>query len=150
METGRASIAAAGAAAVAGEDCARLRFGARFLVAIAAGGADFASCAVDDDAAADPDDFAARAEDGDGSAAIIVASPKASVKASLVASGGEGFARLRLGPRFFLVRAADFLAASRTVAGDAAVADAFRFLGMGLCVVAAGRRLEISAGVRCC
>ena len=150
METRRASIAAAGAAAVAGEDCARLRFGARFLVAIAAGGADFASCAVDDDAAADPDDFAARAED-DGES-TVVASPKASVKASLVASGGEGFARLRLGPRFFLVRAADFLAASPALAlaGFAAGTDAFRFLGMGVYVVAVSRRLEIAADARCC
>jgi len=45
---------------------------------------------------------------------------------------------------------ADFLAVSAALTGDAAGADAFRFLGMGVCVVAAGRRLEISAGARCC
>jgi hypothetical protein len=72
----------------------------------------------------------------------------------------RSFAALRMTDRFGMrfvfdgsallaAFAADFLAASRAVVGNA-VADAFRFLGMGLCVVAAGRRLEIAAGVRCC
>ena len=136
METGRVSIAAAGvdggAATATGEDCTRLRFGARFLVALAA-----------DDA-----DFAARADDGD--AAIVVASPMASASAALIAAGDARFERLRLLERVLLVRAADFVAASPAMAGDAAGADAFRFFGMGLCVVAAARRLEIAAGARCC
>jgi hypothetical protein len=54
------------------------------------------------------------------------------------------------GERLPLAMAADFLAVSAALAGDAAGAEAFRFLGMGLCVVAAGRRLEIAAGARCC
>ena len=73
----------------------------------------------------------------------------------------RSFAALRMtdrfGRRFVFVGsallaafAADFLAASRAVAGDTAGVGAFRFLGMGLCVVAASRRLEISAGARCC
>ena len=127
-------------------------------------------------------DFAERAANDD--AAMVVASPKASVRAALTADGDASFERLRLlerllgremllvgrlrsfaalrmtdrfGRRFVFVKSAllaafeaDFLAASRALAGDAAVADAFRFLGMGLCVVAASRRLEIAAGARCC
>src|SRR3984957_13600430 len=69
VETGRASIAAAGvdggAAAATGEDCTRLRFGPRFLVALAADGADFASPCEDADAAVDAGDFAVRADDED-------------------------------------------------------------------------------------
>jgi len=189
-ETGRASIAAAGvdggAAAATGEDCTRLRFGARFLVALAADGADFAPRGEDADAAAaEPDDFAARVadddsaagaedfgaradgrddlaagadfaaraddEDGeDGDASMVVASPRASASAALIAAGDARFERLRLLERVLLVRAADFVVASPAMAGDAAGADAFRFLGMGLCVVAAARRLEIAAGARCC
>jgi len=186
-ETGRASIAAAGvdggAAAATGEDCTRLRFGARFLVALAADGADFAPRGEDADAAAaEPDDFAARVADDDSAAgaedfgaradgrddlaagadfaaraddedddeAMVVASPKASASAALIAAGDARFERLRLLERVLLVRAADFVVASPAMAGDAAGADAFRFLGMGLCVVAAARRLEIAAGARCC
>ena len=93
-------------------------------------------------------DFAERAADDD--AAMVVPSPKASVRAALIADGDASFERLRLLERLLFVRAADFVAASRALAGDAAVADAFRFLGMGVCVVAAGRRLEIAAGARCC
>jgi hypothetical protein len=191
-ETGRASIAAAGvdggAAAATGEDCTRLRFGARFLVALAADDADFAPRGEDADAAAaEPDDFAARVadddsaagaedfgaradgrdddlaagadfaahvddedDDEDGDAAMVVASPKASASAALIAAGDARFERLRLLERVLLVRAADFVVASPAMAGDAAGADVFRFLGMGLCVVAAARRLEIAAGARCC
>jgi hypothetical protein len=106
---------------------------------IAAAGADagaaFASRAVDDDnAAVDADDFAVRAEDGD--VAMVVPSPKASVSASLIAAGDASFERLRLLERVLFVR----------VAG----AEAFRFFGMGVYVVAAGRRPEIAAGARCC
>ena len=191
VETGRASIAAAGvdggAAAATGEECTRLRFGARFLVALAADGADFASRGEDADAAAaEPDDFAARVadddsaagaedfgaradgrddlavgadfaahvddedDDEDGEAATVVASPMASPSASLIAAGDASFERLRLLERVLFVRSADFVAASPAVAGDAAVADAFRFFGMGVCVVAASRRLGISASMRCC
>ena len=157
-ETGRASIATAGldgrAAAATGEDCTRLRFGARFLVALAADDAGFASGARDDDAAADVGDFAARVDgeddDEDGDEAMVVASPMASVSASLIAAGDASFERLRLLERVLLVRPAGFVAASPAVAGDAAGADAFRFLGMGLDMVAAARRLEIVAGARCC
>src|SRR5579862_4916225 len=190
-ETGRASIAAAGvdggAAAATGEDCTRLRFGARFLVALAADGAgfaprgedadaaaaepdDFAAPVADDDSAAGAEDFGARADglddlaagadfaahvddeddDEDGDAAMVVASPKASASAALIAAGDARFERLRLLERVLLVRAADFVVASPAMAGDAAGADVFRFLGMGLCVVAAARRLEIAAGARCC
>ena len=99
-------------------------------------------------AAAEPDDFAARAEEGD--ASMVVESPMASASALLIAAGDASFERLRLLERVLLVRAADFVAASPAMAGDAAGADAFRFLGMGLCVVAAARRLEIAAGARCC
>src|SRR5579862_4058497 len=84
-ETGRASIAAAGvdggAAAATGEDCTRLRFGPRFLVALAADllaaemgraaivAAGAAAGADDDDAAAaEPDDFAAPVADDDSAA----------------------------------------------------------------------------------
>jgi hypothetical protein len=153
VETGRASIAAAGvdggAAAATGEDCTRLRFGARFLVALAADGADLASRGEDaDDAAAEPDDFAARAAEG--AASMVVESPMASSSALLIAAGDASFERLRLLERVLFVRSAGFVAASPAVAGDAAGADAFRFLGMGLCVVAAPRRLEIAAGARCC
>jgi hypothetical protein len=166
-ETGRASIATAGvdgrAAAATGEDCTRLRFGAGFLVALAADGADFAARVADDDAAAGAEDFGARADGRDdlavgaadfaaraeeGAAAMVVPSPKAS--ALLIAAGDASFERLRLLERVLLVRAADFVAASPAVAGDAAGADAFRFFGTGLCVVAAARRLEIAAGARCC
>jgi hypothetical protein len=101
-------IAAAGAAA--GEDCARLRFGARFLVAraadfLAAGEGDDAAAAedafawrLDEDAATGADDFASRAEDddADGGAAILVASPKASARAALIAAGDASFERLRV------------------------------------------------------
>jgi hypothetical protein len=100
-------IAAAGAAA--GEDCARLRSGARFLVAraavLAAGEGDDAAAAedafawrLDEDAATGADDFASRAEDddADGGAAILVASPKASARAALIAAGDASFERLRL------------------------------------------------------
>jgi hypothetical protein len=161
VETGRASIAAAGvdggAAAATGEDCTRLRFGARFLVALAADGADLASRGEDaDDAAAEPDDFAARVADDfaaraeEGAASMVVESPMASSSALLIAAGDASFERLRLLERVLFVRSAGFVAASPAVAGDAAGADAFRFLGMGLCVVAAPRRLEIAAGARCC
>jgi hypothetical protein len=149
VETGRASIAAA----VEGDD------------PVAADAADFACCADGDDAAAGAedfgaradgrddlavcaDDFAARAEEGD--ASMVVESPMASASASLIAAGDASFERLRLLERVLLVRAADFVAASPAMAGDAAGADAFRFFGMGLCVVAAARRLEIAAGARCC
>ena len=198
METGRASIAAAGvdggAAAATGEDCTRLRFGPRFLVAlaadllaaemgraaiVAAGAAagaddddaaaaepdDFAAPVADDDSAAGAedfgaradgrddlavcaDDFAARAEEGD--ASMVVESPMASASALLIAAGDASFERLRLLERVLLVRAADFVAVSPAMAGDAAGADAFRFFGMGVYVLAAARRLEIAAGARCC
>src|SRR5580704_997390 len=168
-ETGRASIAAAGvdggAAAATGEDCTRLRFGARFLVALAADGADFAPRGEDADAAAaEPDDFAARVadddsaagaedfgaradgrddlaagadfaaraddEDGeDGDASMVVASPRASASAALIAAGDARFERLRLLERVLLVRAADFVAAAPAMAGDAAGGDVFRFFG---------------------
>jgi hypothetical protein len=149
VETGRASIAAAGADAEAA----------------AAEPADFAGRVADDDAAAGAEDFGVRADGrddlavcaadfaaraADGDAAIVVASPMASPSASLIAAGDASFERLRLLERVLLVRAADFVAASPAVAGDAAGADAFRFFGMGLCVVAAARRLEIAAGARCC
>ena len=203
METGRASIAAAGvdggAAAATGEDCTRLRFGPRFLVAlaadllaaemgraaiVAAGAAagaddddaaaaepdDFAAPVADDDSAAGAEDFGARADglddlaagadfaahvddeddDEDGDASMVVPSPKASASAALIAAGDARFERLRLLERVLLVRAADFVAVSPAMAGDAAGEDAFRFLGMGLSVVAAARRLEIAAGARCC
>src|SRR5579862_4784821 len=93
----------------------------------AAEDADFASRADGDDAnAAEPDGFATRAN-GDDLAAMVVASPKSTAKASLVASGGEGsrrcsagFLRLRLRARF--------------LGGEAdLVADAFRFSCMGVC-----------------
>ena len=195
--------AAAGAgkdanALAADEDFARLRFGARFLVAltadllaaemgraaiVAAGAAagaddddaaaaepdDFAAPVADDDSAAGAEDFGARAdglddlaagadfaaraddEDGeDGDASMVVASPRASASAALIAAGDARFERLRLLERVLLVRAADFVAAAPAMAGDAAGADAFRFFGMGLYVVAAARRLEIAAGARCC
>jgi hypothetical protein len=148
VEIGCAVIAAAGADA--GEDDA------------AAGADDLAARADDDDATAGADvfalradgrgaaedagDFAMRLEDRDGA---TVVPPKASVSASLIAAGDASFERLRLLERVLLVRAADFLAALG-LDGDAAVADAFRFFGMGLCVVAAARRREIAAGVRCC
>jgi hypothetical protein len=138
-EIGCAVIAAAGADA--GEDDA------------AAGADDLAARADDDDATAGADvfalrargrgaeedagDFAMRLEDRDG--ATVVASPKASVSALLIAAGDASFERLRLLERVLLVRAADFLAAALGPDGDAAVADAFRFLGMGVYVVAAGR-----------
>jgi hypothetical protein len=143
-------IAAAGADA--GEDDA------------ASGADDLATRADDDDATAGADvfalradgrgaaedagDFAMRLEDRDG--ATVVASPKASVSALSIAAGDASFERLRLLERVLLVRAAGFLVAVLGLDGDAAVADAFRFFGMGLCVVAAARRREIAAGVRCC
>jgi hypothetical protein len=139
VEIGCAVIAAAGADA--GEDDA------------AAGADDLAARADDDDATAGADvlalradvrgaeedagDFAMRLEDRDG--ATVVASPKASVSALSIAAGDASFERLRLLERVLLVRAADFLAAALGLDGDAAVADAFRFLGMGVYVVAAGR-----------
>jgi len=127
-------------ALAAGEDFARLRFGARFLVVLTA---DFlaAEMARASTVAAGA---TAGADDDEDDAAMVVASPKSTAKASLVASGAAGFTRcsagflrLRLRARFWS-RAADL------------VADAFRFLGMGVCVVAAARRREIAAGVRCC
>jgi hypothetical protein len=84
---------------------------------------------------------------GTGRAAMVVPSPKADLTAALIAAGDASFERLRLLERLLVVRAVDLLAA---LAGDAAGADAFRFLGMGVNVVAAGRPVEISAGVRCC
>ena len=159
VETGRASIAAAGAAPAAavgaGEDAE----------AAAAEPDDFAARVADDDAAAGAEDFGVRADGrddlavcaadfaaraADGDAAIVVASPMASPSASLITAGDASFEWLRLLERVLLVRAADFVAASPAMAGDAAGADAFRFFGMGLCVVAAARRLEIAAGARRC
>ena len=159
VETGRASIAAAGAAPAAavgaGEDAE----------AAAAEPDDFAARVADDDAAAGAEDFGARADGrddlavcaadfaaraADGDAAMVVAWSMASASASLIAAGDASFERLRLLERVLLGRAADFVASSPAMAGDAAGADAFRFFGMGLCVVAAARRLEIAAGARCC
>jgi len=156
-----AVAAAADAAAGADEDAdalaaddadfARLRFGARFLVALAAdllaaemgraavvaagaaaGADDFAARVADDDAAggaegfgASAGDFAERVEDDD--AAMVVPSPKANLSAASIAAGDASFERLRLLERVLFVRAADFLAA----AGDAG-ADAFRSLDMGV------------------
>ena len=77
---------------------------------------------------------------------MVVPSPKADLTAALIAAGEASFERLRLLERLLVVRAVDLLTA---LVGNA-VADAFRFLGMGVCVVAAGRRLEILAGARCC
>jgi len=136
---GCAVIASAGADA--GEDDA------------AAGADDLAARADDDDATAGADFFALRADDrgaavgacdfamrlGDCDGATVVASPKACVSALSIAVGDASFERLRLLERVLLVRAADFLAAALGLDGDAAGADAFRFLGMGVCVVAAGR-----------
>jgi hypothetical protein len=115
-----------------------------------AAGADDFPARADDRGAAAAGDFALRLEDVD--AATVVASPMASVSASLIASGDASFERLRLLERVPLVLAADFLASALgpELTGDAAGADAFCFLGMGVCVVAAGRRLEIAAGARCC
>ena len=145
--------AAAGAgedadALAADEDFARLRFGGRFLVAlaadllaaemgraaiVAAGADDFAARVTDDDAAggaggfgARAGDFAERVEDDD--AAMVVPSPKANLSAASIAAGDASFERLRLLERVLFVRAADFLAAA---AGDAG-ADAFRSLDMGV------------------
>jgi hypothetical protein len=158
-EMGRAAIVAAGAAAGADDDDAA-----------AAEPDDFAAPVADDDSAAGAEDFGARADgrddlavradfaaraddeddDEDGDASMALASPKASASAALIAAGDARFERLRLLERVLLVRAADFVVASPAMAGDAAGADVFRFLGMGLCVVAAARRLEIAAGARCC
>ena len=159
VETGRASIAAAGAAPAAavgaGEDAEAAAaepddFAARVADDDAAAGAEDFGARADgrDDLAVGADDFAARAEAGD--AAMVVAWSKASVSALLIAAGDARFERLRLLERVLFVRSADFVAASPAVVGDAAGADAFRFFGMGLCVVAAARRLEIAAGARCC
>ena len=138
MEIGCAVIAAAGADA--GDDDA------------AADADDLAARADDDDATAGADvfalraggrgagedagDFAMRLEDRDGA---TVVPPKASVSALSIAAGDASFERLRLLERVLFVWAADFLAAALGLDGDAAVADAFRFLGMGVYVVAAGR-----------
>jgi hypothetical protein len=81
-----------------------------------------------------------------GRAVIVVPSPKADLSAASIAAGDASLERLRLLERLLVMRAVDLLAA---LTGDAAGADAFRFFGMGVCVVAAGRRLEISAGARC-
>ena len=136
-------------ALAADEDFARLRFGARFLVAltadllaaevgraaiVAAGAAagDFAAPVADDDAAGGAEGFGARAGDfavrvEDDDAAMVVPSPKANLSAASIAAGDASFERLRLLERVLFVRAADFLAA----AGDAG-ADAFRSLDMGV------------------
>jgi len=140
VEIGCAVIAAAGADADEDEDGA------------AAGADDLAARADDDDATAGADvfalradgrgaaedagDFAMRLEDRDGA---TVVPPKASVNALSIAAGDASFERLRLLERVLLVCAADFLAAALVVDRDAAVAGAFRFLGMGVCVVAGGR-----------
>jgi hypothetical protein len=129
------------AAGATGEDCARLRFGARFFLALAT---DFlaaemerasivAAGAAADGAAdkGDDADCASCADDGD--ASMVVASPKASVSAALIAAGDASFDRLRLLERVLLVRAADFWSArAPALSGDAAGADAFRFLDMGV------------------
>ena len=139
MEIGCAVIAAAGADA--GEDDSAA--GADDLAARAddddaTAGADvFALCARGRGAEEDAGDFAIRLADRDG--ATVVASAKASVSALSIAAGDASFERLRLLERVLFVWAADFLAAALGLDGDAAVADAFRFFGMGLCVVAAGR-----------
>jgi len=93
----------------------------------AAEDADFASRADGDDAnAAEPDGFATRAN-GDHLAAIVVASPKSTAKASLVASGAAGFTRCSAGFLRLRLRA-------RFLGGEAdLVADAFRFSCMGVC-----------------
>jgi len=99
-------------ALAADEDFARLRFGGRFLVALAADllAAEMGRAAiVAAGAAAGAGDFAARVADDD-------------------AAGDASFERLRLLERVLFVRAADFLAAA---AGDAG-ADAFRSLDMGV------------------
>ena len=70
-----------------------------------------ASLALPGDAAG-ADDFASRAEDDDeddGDAAMVVASPKTSVKAALIAAGDASFERLRLLERV-LGRDADLFA----------------------------------------
>jgi hypothetical protein len=129
VEIGCALTAAADAAVGAGEDAdalaadedfARLRFGGRFLVALAADllAAEMGRAAIVAAGAA------AGADDDD--AAIVVASPKSTAKASLVASGaaglasgGAGFLRLRLCARFW-------------GGGADLVAAAFRFFNMGV------------------
>src|SRR5579864_4066168 len=95
LEIGCAVVAGEDADALSGEaDFARLRLSARFLVVFAA---DFLAAEVGRaaivaaGAAAGADDFAARVEDDD--AAMVVASPKSTANASLVASGAEGFTR---------------------------------------------------------
>ena len=107
-------------ALAADEDFARLRFGARFLVALAADllAAEMGRAVIVAAGAA------AGADDDD--AAIVVASPKSTAKASLVASsaaglasGGAGFLRLRLCARF-------------RGGGADLVAAAFRFFDMGV------------------
>ena len=133
----------------ADEDFARLRFGGRFLVAlaadflaaemgraaiVAAGADDFAARVADDDATGGAEGFGARAGDfaervEDDDAAMVVPSPKANLSAASIAAGDASFERLRLLERVLFVRAADFLAAA---AGDAG-ADAFRFSCMGVC-----------------
>jgi len=159
LDARRASIAAAGAAPAAavgaGEDAEAAAaepddFAARVADDDAAAGAEDFGARADgrDDLAVCADDFAARAEEGD--ASMVVESPMASASASLIAAGDASFERLRLLERVLLVRAADFVAASPAMAGDAAGADAFRFFGMGVYVLAAARRLEIAAGARCC
>ncbi len=66
-------------------------------------------------------------------AVMVVASPKADLTTASIAAGDASFERLRLLERVLFVRAADFLAAgARALAGDAAGADAFRFLDMGV------------------
>ena len=89
--TGRVSIPAAvegddADAHAADEDFARLRFGGRFLVALAADllAAEMGRAAIVAAGAA------AGADDDD--AAIVVASPKSTAKASLAASGAAGLA----------------------------------------------------------
>jgi len=161
LETGCAVDAAEDAAVGAGEDAdalaadedfARLRFGGRFLVALAAhflaaeigraaivaagaaaGADDFAARVADDDATGGAEGFGARAGDfaervEDDDAAMVVPSPKANLSAASIAAGDASSERLRLLERVLFVRAADFLAAA---AGDAG-ADAFRSLDMGV------------------
>ena len=97
-----------------------MRFGGRFLVALAADllAAEMGRAAIVAAGAA------AGADDDD--AAIVVASPKSTAKASLVASGaaglasgGAGLLRLRLRARFW-------------GGGADLVAAAFRFFDMGV------------------
>ena len=131
LETGCAVDAAEDAAVGAGEDAdalaadedfARLRFGGRFLVALAADllAAEVGRAAIVAAGAA--------AGAGDDDAAMVVPSPKANLSAASIASGDASSERLRLLERVLFVRAADLLAAA---AGDAG-ADAFRSLDMGV------------------